>query len=230
MRPGRVPAGGVGVRGHRLLSVRRTLTSLGVGLVAGGAVAVLTDVRLLPLVTWTVAVAVLLTWVWHRCWSQDAGGTRRLAQEERSSRSTDAWLITAAVASLAAVVAALLQSSGAKDPVAVASVLLSVVGVALSWALLNTVYAFKYARLHYVDEPGDGSGGSGSFDFKQDDDPAYSDFAYLAFTVGMSYAVSETEPTSSRARRGVLGHALLSYVFGTGVLAVAVNLVTDLGG
>ncbi|WP_380176034.1 DUF1345 domain-containing protein [Kineococcus sp. DHX-1] len=212
----------------RSLSVRRTLTSLAAGLVAGAVVGFLTDVRLLPLVTWTVAVAVLLTWVWRRCWPQDAGGTRRLAQEERSTRSTDAWLITAAVASLAAVVVALLQSSGAKDPVAVASVLLSVVGVALSWALVNTVYAFKYARLHYVDEPGDGSGGS--FDFKQDDEPAYSDFTYLAFTVGMSYAVSETEPTSTRARRAALGHALLSYAFGTGVLAVAVNLVTDLGG
>jgi uncharacterized membrane protein len=106
----------------------------------------------------------------------------------------------------------------------VASVLLSVISVALSLALVNTVYAFKYARLYYLDEPDDGG-----IDFKQEDAPTYSDFAYLAFTVGMSFAVSEREPTATRIRRVALGHALLSYLFGTGVLAVAINLVTNLG-
>jgi uncharacterized membrane protein len=103
-------------------------------------------------------------------------------------------------------------------------VILSVVSVALSWALVNTVYAFKYARLYYFDEPD-----VGGIDFKQEEPPSYSDFAYLAFTVGMSFAVSETEPTSSRTRKVALGHALFSYVFGTGILAVAINLVTNLG-
>jgi uncharacterized membrane protein len=45
----------------------------------------------------------------------------------------------------------------------------------------------------------------------------------------MSFAISETEPTSSRTRKVALGHALFSYVFGTGILAVAINLVTNLG-
>jgi len=99
-----------------------------------------------------------------------------------------------------------------------------VVSVTLSWALVNTVFAFKYARLYYVDEPD-----AGGIDFRQEDPPTYSDFAYLAFTVGMSFAVSETEPTCTRIRRVAMGHALLSYAFGTGVLAVAINLVTNLG-
>jgi uncharacterized membrane protein len=68
----------------------------------------------------------------------------------------------------------------------------------------------------------------GGIDFKQEADPTYSDFAYLAFTVGMSFAVSDTEPTSTRTKRVALGHALISYMSGTGVLAVAINLVTDL--
>ena len=75
-----------------------------------------------------------------------------------------------------------------------------------------------------MDEPD-----AGGIDFKQNDPPAYSDFAYLAFTVGMSFAVSETEPTTTVMRRVVLGHALLSYMFGTGVLTVAINLVMSLG-
>ena len=59
------------------------------------------------------------------------------------------------------------------------------VSVILSWALVNTVFALKYARLYYVDE-------DGGLDFKNDQPPAYSDFAYVAFTVGMTFATPET--------------------------------------
>jgi uncharacterized membrane protein len=84
------------------------------------------------------------------------------------------------------------------------------------------VFALKYARLYYVDE-------DGGIDFRQDQPPAYSDFAYMAFMVGMAYAMAETEPENTHIRKVVLGHALLSYAFGTGILAVAINLVTNLG-
>lgn len=208
----------------RLLSARRALVSLAAGSATGVIAGLLATPRLLPLVTWTVTVAVLLTWVWWMSWPQDPEGTKRLAEQESTTRSTDVWLLAAAVASLAVVVVALVQSSNQRNATAVASVLLSVLSVALSWALVNTVYAFKYARLYYLDEPD-----VGGIDFKQEDAPTYSDFAYMAFTVGMSFAVSETEPTATRTRRVALGHALLSYAFGTGVLAVAINLVTNLG-
>ena len=51
----------------------------------------------------------------------------------------------------------------------------------------------------------------------------------LTVTVGMSVAVSEFAPTSTHIRNRALGHALLAYLFGTVVIAVAINLVTDLG-
>jgi uncharacterized membrane protein len=146
-----------------------------------------------------------------------------LAEEESRSHSTDLWVVLAAVASLAAVVTALQRSRGT-DPVAVATVLLSVLSVTLAWAMVNTVFALKYARMYYFDEP-DRQG----FAFDMDTDPTYSDFAYLAFTVGMAYAPSEARPSCSDTRKVVLGHALLSYLFGTGLIAVAVSLVTGLG-
>jgi uncharacterized membrane protein len=212
------------LRPGRLLSARRALIGLSTGLTAGVLVAVLATPRLLPLVSWTVTLAVVLTWVWWISWPQDSEGTKHLAEQEGTTRSTDMWLLAAAVASLAVVVVALVQSSGQRSATAIVSVVLSVLSVALSWALVNTVYAFKYARLYYLGEPD-----RGGIDFKQEADPTYSDFAYLAFTVGMSFAVSDTEPTSTSTRRVALGHALISYMFGTGVLAVAINLVTNLG-
>ncbi|MEU8298687.1 DUF1345 domain-containing protein [Micromonospora sp. NPDC048909] len=206
----------------RLLSVRRALCSLGVGIVAGLGVAAAGAPELAPLVTWTVAAGMIMAWVWWVCWPIEADGTERLAEAEARSRSTDSAILIAAAISLAAVVQALVRSSNQQDPVAVAAVILSVVAVVLSWALVNTVFAFKYARLYYFES-------DGGIDFRQPQPPAYSDFAYLAFTIGMSYAVSESEPSSTSIRRVALGHALLSYTFGTGVLAVAINLVTNLG-
>lgn len=62
-------------------------------------------------------------------------------------------------------------------------------------------------------------------------EPRYTDFAYLAFTVGITYQVSDmvsdTELETDRFRR-TLRHGLLSYLFGTGIVAVTINLVAGL--
>jgi uncharacterized membrane protein len=94
--------------------------------------------------------------------------------------------------------------------------------VVLSWALVNTVFALKYARLYYAGE-------DGGIDFHQEQPPTYSDFAYVAFTVGMSFAISDTDLGQPDIRKVALGHSLLSFVFGTFVIAVAVNVVANLG-
>lgn len=211
------------VSSGRILSARRALLCLGVGVVAGALTAALGTFALALTVGWCAAASSALIWVWLIGWHQDPDGTERLAEEESRSRSTDVWVVLAAVASLV-VVGIALQNSGGKDAAEVATVLLSVVSVALAWAVVNTVFALKYARLFYVDEP-DHRG----FDFAMESDPAYSDFAYLAFTIGMGYSPAEAAPNRPDTRKVVFGHALLSYVFGTGVIAVAVSLVSNLG-
>ncbi|WPO86237.1 DUF1345 domain-containing protein [Herbiconiux sp. KACC 21604] len=124
------------------------------------------------------------------------------------------WVVASAV------VLALLRSQQ-KDAVGSAAAILAVVGVVAAWALINTVYAFKYARMYYLDD-------NHRFDFDQDEDPAYSDFAYTAFAIGMAYSASNVTESSTPSRRIALGHALLSYFFGTFVVAVAINLITGL--
>jgi Protein of unknown function (DUF1345) len=56
----------------------------------------------------------------------------------------------------------------------------------------------------------------------------YCDFAYVAFTIGMCYQVSDTAVRDRRIRRTVLSHALLSYVFGVAIVAGSVNLIAGL--
>lgn len=204
-----------------ILSWRRVLTCLGGGLVAATLSAVAGAPEIAVLVGWVVAAGGLLFWAWRVSWPLDARGTKRLAEEEGRTRATDAAVLGAAVVSLAAVVEALVRprTAGATE---VLVILLCLPVVTLSWALVNTVFALKYARLYY-------SGGDGGIDFGQEGPPAYSDFAYVAFTVGMSFAVPDTSLGETSIRKVGLGHALLSYLFGTVVIAVAVNLVTNLG-
>jgi uncharacterized membrane protein len=204
-----------------ILSWRRLLICLGCGLLAAGLATVAGVPEISVLVGWAVAAGGLLLWVWRISWPRDSDGTKRLAEEEGRTRVTDTAVLGAAVASLVAVVEGLVRS-GTKDAVGVATVVLGVLVVILSWALVNTVFALKYARLYY-------SGGDGGIDFGQREPPAYSDFAYVAFTVGMSFAVPDTQLADTSIRKVALGHALLSYLFGTVVIAVAVNLVTNLG-
>src|SRR4051794_1976718 len=144
-----VPSGRPGAEPQRLLSWRRLLLSLGLGAVAGAAVAVLGAPELAVLGGWTVAAGVLLFWVWRIAWPQDASGTERMAEQEGRTRATDTAVLVAAGASLAAVVVALVRSSGS-GPAAVLAVVLCLVVVVLSWALVSTVFAFKYARLYYI--------------------------------------------------------------------------------
>ena len=65
-------------------------------------------------------------------------------------------------------------------------------------------------------------------DFGCDDVPNYQDFAYVAFTIGMTYQVSDTTLRNRTLRRTVIGHALLSYLFGVVIVAAAINLIAGL--
>lgn len=207
---------------ERLFSARRLVLSSGAGVIGGAAAAVLGAADVSLLVGWVLATSTVLTWVWWISWPQGPDGTELLAEAEGDARSTDAVVLLASVASLAIVADAQIRYAGRQDALSVAAVILAVGAVVLSWALVNTVFAFRYARLYY-EEP------EGGIDFRQDAPPSYSDFAYMAFTLGTSFAVSNGEPSDTRIRRIVLWHALLAFAFGTGILAVAINLLTSIG-
>jgi uncharacterized membrane protein len=50
----------------------------------------------------------------------------------------------------------------------------------------------------------------------------------LAFTIGMTFQVSDTDLTTKEVRRTALHHAMLSYLFGTVIVATTINLVAGL--
>lgn len=87
--------------------------------------------------------------------------------------------------------------------------------------MVHTVFALRYAGLYY-------SGPDGGVNFNDNEKPAYADFAYLAFTIGMTYQVSDTALTTRAVRHTALRHALLSYLLGTVIIAATINLAAGL--
>jgi uncharacterized membrane protein len=192
----------------------------------GCCVAVLTKIlgpwQLAPLLGWEVAAAGYVAWEWLTIRGLDAERTAtRAGREDPGQATTDGVLLLASVASLIAVGLVILTATGDSTAAASVQVGLCVASVVTSWSLVHVVYLLRYARLYYT-------GPDGGVNFNQPEPPTYRDFAYLAFTIGMTFQVSDTELTSSQLRSVALRHALLSYLFGAVILATTINLVAGL--
>lgn len=206
----------------RLPSARRRLvTSVVVGGAAGGAAAWLTAWQVSLLVAWCGLAATFVGVAWASMFKADGARTRAIAMRDDETRvSADLVVVAASVASLVGVGLLLVKASRAEGAAVAALTGLSVVSVVLAWVMVHTVFTLRYADLYYS--------GGGGIDFNDDDDPDYRDFAYLAFTIGMTYQVSDTDLQTKVIRRTALRQALLSYLFGTAIIAVTINIVAGL--
>jgi uncharacterized membrane protein len=172
---------------------------------------------------WDAAAVVYMAWIWLTVRTADEAETARKALREDSSRAAaEAVLLSAGTASLLAVAFTLAQAGDAVAPRRGLLTAFAIVSVALGWLSLHTTFLLRYARLYYS-EP------EGGIDFGGEK-PDYRDFAYLALTIGMTFQTSDTSITTKRVRRIALEHALLSYLFGTVIVAVTVNSVAGLLG
>jgi uncharacterized membrane protein len=196
--------------------------SLGVGILGGTVAALLGAGRAAPLIGWDVLAMVFCGWVWSTVWRLDAKATGTSARCEDPSRDlTDLVLLGAAIASLIAVGFELFGTGSASGSLKYMEAGLALASVFVSWTVVHTVFALKYARLYYTGQPG-------GIDFNEPDDPQYSDFAYLAFTIGMTFQVSDTNIKSKQIRRTALRHAWLSFPLGAVIIATSINLVAGL--
>jgi uncharacterized membrane protein len=193
----------------------------------GGVAAVLTiflgNWRYAPSVGWAAAAVIFCSWVWREIWRLPAPQVAARATAEDPNRaSRELVVLTASVASLGALGLVLVYAHQEAGLARGMLALLGVVSVAVSWFAVHTVFTLRYARLYYGDPVG-------GIDFNQDERPVYPDFAYLALTIGMTFQVSDTNLRNSAVRRTALQHALLSYLFGSIILASAINLIVGLG-
>ena len=201
----------------------RVATSAVCGVLVAATTAFVTVWQLVVLAGWIVTATVLLVWVWLDIGRLDASTTARVATREDDSRAASRLvLVASSVLSLAAIVAALHRASSSSSELDAALTTASLVAVVVSWLVVNTVFVLHYAHLYYDGEA------VGGVSFPGDQAPRYRDFAYLGFTVGMTFQVSDTAITDSTLRATVLRHALLSFVFSIAIIAMTINVVAGL--
>ena len=150
-----------------------------------------------------------------RIWPADAEAMRLHARELDEGRfAIMALSLVAAAASLVAVAMDLAASTPG-------NVALGVATVVLSWLYVHLLFAQDYAREYWL------SGGGIHFPGGADE-PPFSEFLYLAFSIGATNGVTDMVTHSPAIRRAAMLHGLIAYAFNAVIVAGTVSIVTGL--
>jgi uncharacterized membrane protein len=215
---------------HRVLgwhapALRRAAVVLVIEVVATLVLLMYAPWELAVILGWDVGAALFLASTGHMIIRADAADTETLASEEDATRTAGAFvLVSVCTVSLLGVGFAIRLAGDSSGGLRVVLIAVAVLTVLVSWLTLNFIFVLKYAHLCY----GPAKGGIDFGDADTRARPTYGDLAYVAFTIGMTYQVSDTVLRDPRTRRTVLSHAALAYVFGVVIIAGAINLIAGL--
>ena len=178
-------------------ALRRAVAVLCVGVAVAVVLAQRASWELAIVSGWDAAATTFLLTAWHVILRADGDDTRRLATKEDDTRAVgNILLVSICMASLLGVGFALSLAGDRTGTIRAALIAMAGATIALSWTMLNTVYALRYADLYY-------RSAAGGIAFDAVDEripPSYRDFAYVAFTIGMTYQVSDTSLRDPRIR------------------------------
>jgi len=204
---------------------RRVLVAIAIGVVAYLAEphSVSWNTRLL--VSWNAAALADLALAWTTICISDAKATRAHAlTQDMIGFLIFLFVLAAACASIVAIAFVVGTIKDLEAWSKAWRLTLTAVALTSSWVLIQTVFAFHYARRYYHDEK-HSPAQEGGLAFPGGADPDYLDFAYYSFVVGMTSQVSDVQVLSSRMRRLTLVHGVLSFIFNIVVLALSINII-----
>ena len=201
---------------------KRLLSAVLVGCLSALICVYLGSSKFAALIGWDATVLVYGVWVLCSVWPMSAAQAKSHALSENPGRTlADVLLLFASVASITGVAILLIDASKDAGAMKAADISIGLGSIVLSWSIVHITYMLKYARLYYG-KP------EGGVEFNESDAPRYADFAYLAFTLGMTFQVSDTDLKTKEMRSTVLRHALLAYLFGTVIIATTINTLASL--
>jgi len=125
-----------------------------------------------------------------------------------------------------AAIAGELPAARQGEPLAIGQLVLTLL---LIWLFANSVYALHYAHDYYTAHPHVAGEDCGGIDFPGSTQPGYTDFAYFAFTLGMTFQTSDIAITATRIRAVALLHSFAAFVFNIGVIAFTINALGGAG-
>lgn len=212
----------------RLSAARRLGIALAIAITAFVVLEPWVRVHTRLLVSWNVGAIAYLAFAWKTVARADSLMTRVRAQSyDQNGYVIFVLVLVAASASFIAI--GFLVGDIHDLPVRsrMGHLTLSITALLLSWLLIQTLFAFHYARWYYCRDA-DRGGHRGGLRFPGDRDPDYLDFAYYAFVVGMTSQVSDVVVTTRTMRRLTLVHGVLAFVFNIAILAMSINIIGGL--
>jgi len=200
------------------------------------------------IVTWIAFAVIMLILYWSTILTVHPLDMKKVARTQDSNRTLIfIFVLAAAVASLFVVVLLLSSTKELSGVELSLQVVLSVSAVTCSWAMVHTIFAFRYAHLYYELAEPESKSGAGiksktelkpeqklepkyieGLEFPKELKPDYLDFAYFSFVIGMTFQVSDVEISSKRIRRLALMHGLVAFAFNTIIVALSINIISGL--
>jgi uncharacterized membrane protein len=177
--------------------------------------------------SWDLSVLIYLGLAWWLIASSDAASTRDHAlSQDQSGYVIFLFVVVAACASVVAIgfVASTIRQLAFWWRTW--HIALTIAALIASWLLIQTVFAFHYARRYYAILHRERTA-TPALLFPGGREPDYLDFAYYAFVVGMTSQVSDVAVTSRSMRRLTLVHSVLAFVFNIAVLALSINIIAS---
>ena len=167
-----------------------------------------------------VAAAVFVLSLIPLLHEHGADAIRRHADTNDANRVLVLIVTTALTLVILAAISGELAGARSGDPGSTARLIGTLLAV---WLFANSVFALHYAHDYYTSAP-DGGGDSGGIEFPGGlAEPAYADFAYFSFTIGMTFQTSDCAITAPRIRYVALLHSFAAFVFNLGVIAFTLS-------
>jgi len=209
----------------------RMVLAVAIGLVAVVLAPAVLGTLARVVVGWVGFAATDLAIIILGMWQADTDDIRRVAASEDLPRTQAFVLVlSAAMASLGAVVGLMGSLKGISKDLRVLHVALSAAAVVLAWTLVHLVFTLRYAHTYYDTdkETGQDAGGLVFPDDQGKDHgpkltPNYVDFAYFSFIIGMTAQTADIGIGSREFRRTSLLHSLIAFIFNTVIVAFTVG-------
>ncbi len=182
------------------------------------------------LITWIAFALVIIILDWIIIFKAHPREIRKIASLQDSSRTLIfLFVIVASVVSLGAILFLLKSTKGQGEAVVSGHILLAMASVIVSWWLVHTLFALRYAHMYYDTDTDDGKTKPyGGLQFPDEAEPDYLDFVYFSFVIGMTFQVSDVEISARDIRRLAWMHGLISFAFNTAIVALSINVVSSM--
>ncbi len=173
------------------------------------------------LVAWNVGAWVYLALMAHLMLRPSAD-----PQVDARPEDENQWVllllgVTAAAASLAAIVWELGPVKNMEGWFKAGHLALVAASILSAWTFIQILFAIHYAGVYFAAVA---DGEAGGLEFPRKPDPGWTEFVYQAFVVGCTFASSDTNVTSTRMRRICVIQGVVGFFFNTIVLALAINI------